>query len=91
MNLKNQYRLRVQNCIGTIIDVHKSISHPYYEGMELVSQFEKLKKAINNVDMNKVSERDVRMVEQVTNDLLYEFRPIFETGDCSAVYGELKH
>jgi len=29
MNLKNKYRLRVKTCIGTIIDVHRSVNNPY--------------------------------------------------------------
>jgi len=91
MNLKHTYRLRVETCIGTIIDVHKSISHPYHESMEFLSQFEKLKEAVNHMDMSKVSEGDILMVEQATNALLGEFKPIFETEDFGPVYGKVKH
>ena len=80
MSAKKRYRLRVESCIGTIIDVHKSVSQPYGD-VEFLSQFEKLKKAVTKMDMSNVSERDVLMVEKATNALLREFKPIFESGD----------
>ena len=85
-----KYRLRVETCIGTIIDVHKSINDPSGK-MEFLMEFEKLKEAVDHMDMSRVSEHDVLMVEQATNALLGEFRPIFETGDCGPVYGKVKH
>ena len=87
--MKKRYRLRVESCIGTIIEVHKSVSQPYGD-MAFLSQFEKLKKVVTTMDMSHVSEQDVLMVEQATNALLGEFRPIFESGDYSAVYESLK-
>jgi hypothetical protein len=41
--------------------------------------------------MSEVSERDILMVERATNALLFEFRPIFETGDYGPVYQRVKH
>ncbi|MGD9033045.1 MAG: hypothetical protein PVH02_10305, partial [Desulfobacteraceae bacterium] len=76
--------------IGTIIDVHRSINNPY-ENDDFLSQFEKLKEAVDNMDMSQVCERDVLMVEQATNALLGEFRSIYETGDYGPVYEKLKH
>ena len=90
MDLRHKYRLRVEMCIGTIIDVHMSINDSY-KNEEFLSQFEKLKKAVTNMDMSQVCERDVLMVEQATNALLGEFRPIFETGDFGPVYENLLH
>ncbi len=90
MDLAHKYRLRVEICIGTIIDVHKSIEYPYGND-EFLSQFEKLKEAVDGMDMSQVSERDVIMVEQATNALLGEFKSIFETGNYGPVYEKLKH
>ncbi len=90
MDLKQKYRLRVENCIGTIIDVHKSAKIPLEKG-KLVSQFEKLKKAVNRMDMSQVSERDVIMVEQATNALLGEFQPVFKSGSHKPVCREQIH
>ncbi|MEW6670001.1 MAG: hypothetical protein AB1512_32725 [Thermodesulfobacteriota bacterium] len=90
VNRQQKFRLRVQTCIGTIIDVHKKVAVPH-EKENLLSQFEKLKRMINDMDMSHVSERDVRMVEQATNALLGEFRPVFESGACGPVYPHQTH
>ncbi len=90
MDLKSKFRLRVQSCIGTIIDVHKSISEEY-QNEEFLLQFEGLKQAVENLDMSLVSEGDILVVEQATNALLGEFREIFETGAFGPVYGQQKN
>jgi hypothetical protein len=90
MEQRHKYRLRVEMCIGTIIDVHKRIQFPF-ENEKLLSQFEQLRRAVNNMDMTQVCERDVVLVEQATNALLCEFRPVFENGDCGPVYESPSH
>jgi len=87
MNRTDQYRLRIQNCVGTILDVHSTISKKY-ESQELMSQFEGLEEAIETLDMSLVSEGDILMVEQATNALLDEFRTLFEAGLFEPVYGQ---
>jgi hypothetical protein len=86
MNRPDQYRLRIQNCVGTILDVHSTISKKF-ENQELFSQFEGLEEAIRSLDMTLVSEGDILMVEQATNALLQEFRSLFEAGLFGPVYG----
>jgi hypothetical protein len=88
MNLKNQYRLRVKNCIGTIIDVHNSIL-PEHENREFLAQFYSLEDAVETLDMSVVSEGDVLNVERATNELLREFREVFQAGDFGGVYEPL--
>ena len=90
MDLQKKYRMRVESCIGTIIDVHKSVKVPHDKGT-LLTQFENLRKAIDHMDMSQVSERDIDMVEQATNTLLGEFRSVFETGGGSPVYRKQAH
>jgi len=58
MDSNKKYRLRVENCIGTIIDVHRTISAKY-ANRDFLSQFEDLKEAIEGLDMRLVSEGDV--------------------------------
>lgn len=86
MNRTDQYRLRIQNCVGTILDVHSTISRQF-EDQELPSQFDGLEEAIQSLDMTLVSEGDILMVEQATNALLQEFRALFEAGLFGPVYG----
>ena len=90
MNLENKYRLRVENCIGTIIEVHKSISLDH-DNEDFISRFYELRETMDHMDMSGVSEHDVLMVEQATNALLGEFRSMFETGDLSSVYQKSPH
>jgi cell fate (sporulation/competence/biofilm development) regulator YlbF (YheA/YmcA/DUF963 family) len=85
MQLTNIYRLRVETCIGTIIDVHKIINNNK-KNQGLLSQFEDLKQAVKDLDMSLVHEEDVRRVEQATNALLEEFRTIFEEGGLGPIY-----
>lgn len=85
MEDKNKYRLRIENCIGTIIDVYRSISADL-ENIELQQQIENLQDAIKNLDMDLVCEGDVLMVERATNVLLGEFKPAFESGGFGPVY-----
>ena len=89
MNLEQQYRLRVESCIGTIIDVQRTLSEEY-EDQTLLDQFEDLRQALEDLDMSGVSERDVLKVERATNALLKEFREFFEEGDVGPVYGDRK-
>ena len=79
MNISDKYRLRVQNCVGTIIDVHSMIQNQY-EVEESLDQFQDLEEAIKALDMNLISELDVLMLEQATNALLSEFKILFEAG-----------
>ena len=86
MDITDQYRLRIQNCVGTIIDVHSTISNEY-ENEDFLSQFQGLEEAIETLDMTLVSEGDILMVEQATNALLREFKILFEAGMFGHVYG----
>ncbi len=90
MEQRHKYRLRVEMCIGTIIDVHKRIQFSF-ENEKLLSQFEQLRQAVNAMDMTQVCERDVVLVEQATNALLCEFRPVFEDGNYGPVYESPSH
>ena len=82
--------MRVENCIGTIIDAHRIASTPD-ENEAFLSQFEKLKEAVNDMDMSHISEHDVLMVEQATNALLGEFRDFLRTGDGGTAYPKAVH
>ena len=85
LELKKKYRLRIENCIGTIVDVYKAMSGEL-EYIELQHQIENLKESIRNLDMDLVCEGDVLMVERATNILLGEFKPAFKLGQFGPVY-----
>jgi hypothetical protein len=88
MSQKNQYRLRVKNCIGTLIDVHSSLCEEY-EAYELLDRFHTLREAVEHLDMSIVSEGDILMVERATNALLSEFKEFFQTEGWGIAYRQL--
>ena len=91
MEIRQKYRLRVETCIGTIIDVHKSIQFAT-ENPKILDQFEALKKAVMEMDMAQVSEQDIMMVEQATNALLCEYRPVFQkAAQAPPIYTHIRH
>lgn len=85
MDRKSKYRLRIQNCIWTIMDVHATVSDDD-ETEVILAQFEDLDQNIEVLDMSHVSEGDVLMVEQATNALLVEFQSVFNSGEFGPVY-----
>ena len=88
MKSKYIYKMRVENCIGTIIDVHKIISEtPEYKG--LMPQFEELKDLVEHLDMSLVQEEDVQRIEQATNSLLSELKDIFKEAELGFVYNKM--
>ena len=88
MKAKHVYKLRVENCIGTIIDVHNIISkNPEYKG--LMPQFEELKDLMEHLDMSLVQEEDVQRIEQATNSLLNELKDIFKEARLGLIYNKI--
>jgi DNA-binding FrmR family transcriptional regulator len=90
MEIRQKYRLRVETCIGTIIDVHKRIEFACENG-KILNQFVALRKAVMQMDMTHVSEEDVAMVEQATNALLGEYKPAFQKGAQGPIYERSRH
>jgi len=90
VEIRQKYRLRVETCIGTIIDVHKSIQCAS-ENQKILGQFEALRKAVMEMDMAQVSEQDIVMVEKATNALLCEYRPVFHKGSHGPIYAHVRH
>ncbi len=80
MNRENKYRIRIQNCINTILEVYEAIRDDI-DTLESFSLIEDLQDAIQDLNVDQVSEGDIRMVEQATNALLGEFKPFFELED----------
>ena len=58
MDTTDQYRLRIQNCVWTIIDVHSTVNSES-ENEEFLSQFIGLEEAIDSLNMSLVSEGEM--------------------------------
>lgn len=89
MDLKQTYRMRVESCIGTILDVHKVVSEEY-ENQAFLNQFEEMKRDLDKLDMGLVSEGDILLIENATNALLREFRILYDRCDLGPVYPTMK-
>jgi hypothetical protein len=90
LEIRQKFRIRLETCIGTIIDVHKSVQFAS-ENKKILDQFEALRKAVMDMDMAHVSEKDIAMVEQATNALLCEYRPAFQKGAQGPIYSHIRH
>jgi hypothetical protein len=86
---KDTYRLRVENCLDTIIDVHKRLGVEYETG-EIRLQFKKMQHTIEKMNMHLLCEGDILMVEEATNALLDRFQALFNTGNLGSVYKQQK-
>jgi len=82
---KDKYRLRVETCLDTIMDVHQSLGVEY-ETRDILLQFKKMQCTIEKMDMRLLCEGDIRMVENATNALLDKFQGFFEAGKIGSVY-----
>ncbi|PJB38658.1 MAG: hypothetical protein CO107_01890 [Deltaproteobacteria bacterium CG_4_9_14_3_um_filter_51_14] len=82
---RQYYRIRVQNCVLTIMDVRKILCDRY-GGRDFMRGFERLEAEAANLDMANVSEGDILLVEQATNALLSELGKIFEAGKAGPLY-----
>jgi hypothetical protein len=89
MDLKQHYKLRVQNCVGTILDLHKAI-FTAGEAAGFRSQFRALEQAIQEMDMSLVTEGDILLVEKATNALFKELTPIFKSGNLEVLCAGMK-
>ena len=89
MTMLNRYRLRVQSCLLTVMDVHRMMGEEYGD-IGFLKQFEELSKNIETLDMGFVSEGDILLVERATNALLREFEALYRRCGLGPVYRRTK-
>ena len=81
----NRYRLRLQSCLLTVMDVHRMTGEEYGDS-GFLEQFEELRENIETLDMGFVSEVDILLVERATNALLREFEALYRRSGFGPVY-----
>lgn len=82
-------KLRLSSCVKTIIQIHTQLD-PSLRDPALVSKINKLKRALDSVVLDKVSESDLKRIEEATNRLLKELGPLLPRADQgSDNYGPL--
>ena len=90
MDLDYKNRLRVESCIGEIIDLQRTFSADYQDE-EFISLFEELSQTIEGLGMSLVSEGDIQLVESATNSLLEKFKAVFKGEKLVPVYAQRKN
>jgi hypothetical protein len=88
--MKEFYRLRVESCLLTIMDVHRSVGEECGD-LAFLEQFEEVRKNLENVDMGLLSEGDILQVEKATNALLREFETLYRRCGLGPVYRDTKN
>lgn len=82
--------LRLSSCIQTMIEVHEVLNVPELMP-ELGPRFEELKKTLARLAAISFVEEDVCRVEEATNRLMAELRPIVGLEDRERLFGESTH
>lgn len=67
------------------MDVHSAICKRY-QIEALLTQFVEIQDAFNQLDLERVSEKDIQVLEQATNSLLKEFGTLFKAVNFGPVY-----
>ena len=88
MNSTEEYILRIKNCITTILDIKKALE-PVYGELELLKDFKNLEDVTNQLDVTRISERDVEILENATNSLLKELEALFKSANIKPLYNRL--
>lgn len=84
------YKMRIENCVNTIIEVHKFLGSQRINP-EIIDQFRRLKDVVEVLNIGKVTEEDIEKIEGATNSLLNELKVLFESREVGKIYPCLKH
>ena len=66
------------------MDLHKMTA--FHENRNALTKFFKLKEAIGEMDLDRISEQDVLRIERATNALLAQLKSAFQAGEYGSVY-----
>ncbi len=72
-NSRKHYRLRVESCVDTILELDKSLGKGKIR-RDIIERFERLKESLGNVPDESIGEEDISRIEEATNELLSEIR-----------------
>lgn len=83
-------QLRLSACLETIIEVHTSIADSRIDDA-LIGKFKQLEQSLKSIDLEGVSENDVRRVEDATNRLLDELGRLFMNNEAKSIHSSPLH
>ena len=80
-----ELRLRIDHCRTTIREVHRALLKEEIQP-EIAEQFRRLESALEQVDVHQLGNRDMEKIEMATNNLLDEFRSLYDQGKLRNIY-----
>jgi len=80
-----ELRLRIDHCRTTIREVHRALLKEEIQP-EIAEQFKRLESALEQVDVHQLGNRDMEKIEMATNNLLDEFRSLYDQGKLRNIY-----
>ena len=80
-----ELRLRIDHCRTTIKEVHRALLKEEIQP-EIAEQFKRLESALEQVDVHQLGNRDMEKIEMATNNLLDEFRSLYDQGKLRNIY-----
>ena len=80
-----ELQLRIDHCRTTIKEVHRALLQEEIQP-EITEQFRRLEAALEQVDVNQLVNRDMEKIEMATNNLLEEFRSLYNQGKLKNIY-----
>ena len=80
-----ELRLRIDHCRTTIKEVHRALLKEEIQP-EIAEQFKRLESALEQVDVHQLGNRDMEKIETATNNLLDEFRSLYDQGKLRNIY-----
>jgi hypothetical protein len=81
----HELQLRIDHCRTTIKEVHSALLQEEIQP-EIAEQFRRLEKALEQVDVKQLGNRDMEKIEMATNNLLEEFSSLYRQGKLRNIY-----
>ncbi|MFN3534508.1 MAG: hypothetical protein ACK4WB_03875 [Desulfatiglandales bacterium] len=87
---KRGYLIRIESCIRTILDV-KKVLESSKANLQILNDVREIELASQQIDPDLISEEDVSMLEEATNKLMRELKPLWEADSVGYIYKDVIH
>lgn len=87
---KHDFLIRIESCIKTILDVKKALESLQMEA-NILDEVQGIEMLTKEIDVDSLSEREVFMLEEATNRLMDELKPLWASDLGKHIYKEAIH
>lgn len=85
-----RYLLRIESCIRTIIDVKRALENLPLD-LRVLDGVKGIEHLTRKIDPESISEAEVFLLEEATNKLMQELKPLWESDSGRLIYKEAIH